>query len=55
MIPGMADQPFHIRAAKLAFWGSSAALVHTHVTYPLALAAIERLRGPRPEARPAAP
>ena len=39
--------------AKKIFWGSVAGLVHTHVTYPLTLAAIERLRGPRPE--PAAP
>ena len=35
--------------AKKIFWGSVAGLVHTHVTYPLTLAAIERLRGPRPE------
>jgi len=37
-----------MRAAKLIFWGSVGALVHTHVTYPLALAALERVRGPRP-------
>ena len=47
MIRSMADQPLHTRAARLAFWGSSAALVHTHVTYPLALAALARLRGSR--------
>ena|SRR6188508_2955061 len=29
------------------FWGSVAGLVHTHVTYPLSLAALERLRGRR--------
>jgi cellulose synthase/poly-beta-1,6-N-acetylglucosamine synthase-like glycosyltransferase len=39
--------------AKRIFWGSLAGLVHTHVTYPLTLAALERLRGPRP--RPAPP
>ena len=31
--------------ARTIFWGSVAALVHAHVTYPLSLAAIERLRG----------
>jgi cellulose synthase/poly-beta-1,6-N-acetylglucosamine synthase-like glycosyltransferase len=31
--------------AKKIFWGSVAGLVHTHITYPLTLAAIERLRG----------
>jgi cellulose synthase/poly-beta-1,6-N-acetylglucosamine synthase-like glycosyltransferase len=35
--------------AKKIFWGSVAGLVHTHVTYPLTLAAIERLRPPRPQ------
>jgi cellulose synthase/poly-beta-1,6-N-acetylglucosamine synthase-like glycosyltransferase len=35
--------------AKKIFWGSVAGLVHTHVTYPLTLAAIERLRGTRPQ------
>jgi len=40
--------------ARKIFWGSLAGLVHTHVTYPLTLAAIERLRGPRP-APPAPP
>jgi cellulose synthase/poly-beta-1,6-N-acetylglucosamine synthase-like glycosyltransferase len=33
--------------AKKIFWTSVAGLVHTHVAYPLTLAAIERLRGPR--------
>jgi len=37
------------RPAAWIFWGSASALVHTHLTYPLALAALERLRGPRPE------
>jgi len=31
--------------ARKIFWGSVAGLVHTHVTYPLSLAALERLRG----------
>ena len=39
---------------KLIFWGSVGALVHTHLTYPLALAALERLRGAEPPP-PAAP
>ena len=39
--------------AKKIFWGSVAGLVHTHVTYPLTLAALERLRGPRPQPAPA--
>lgn len=33
------------RFAKTIFWGSVAGLVHTHVTYPLALAGLRRLRG----------
>jgi glycosyltransferase involved in cell wall biosynthesis len=33
--------------ARKIFWGSVAGLVHTHVTYPLSLAALERLRGRR--------
>jgi len=40
-------------AAKI-FWGSVAGLVHTHVTYPLSLAAIARLRGRRRAAAPPA-
>ncbi len=43
-----------MRPAKAIFWASAAALVHTHVTYPLTLAALERLRGPR-EAPPSPP
>ena len=39
--------------AKKIFWGSVAGLVHTHVTYPLTLAALERLRGPRAQPAPA--
>lgn len=38
--------------ARTIFWGSVALLVHTHVTYPLSLAAIERLRGRREPAAP---
>jgi len=37
---------------RTIFWGSALALVHTHVTYPLTLAAIERLRGRRDPAAP---
>jgi len=37
-----------MRPAKLIFWASVAGLVHTHVTYPLALAALSRRRGPAP-------
>ncbi len=38
--------------AKTLFWGAAALLVHTHVTYPLTLAALERLRGRREGALP---
>lgn len=38
--------------ARALFWGASALLVHTHVTYPLALAGLERLRGRREPAGP---
>jgi cellulose synthase/poly-beta-1,6-N-acetylglucosamine synthase-like glycosyltransferase len=34
--------------ARTIFWGSALMLAHTHVTYPLALAALARLRGPAP-------
>jgi len=36
-----------MRLARKIFWGSVAALVHTHVTYPLSLAVLARLRGRR--------
>jgi len=42
--------------ARKIFWGSIAGLVHTHVTYPLSLAVLARLReraGGRPSAPPA--
>jgi cellulose synthase/poly-beta-1,6-N-acetylglucosamine synthase-like glycosyltransferase len=39
--------------ARTVFWGSGLALVHTHVLYPLTLAAIERFRGRRDPAPPA--
>ena len=39
---------------RAIFWASAAALVHTHAGYPLALAAIERLRGRRPPPSPPA-
>jgi cellulose synthase/poly-beta-1,6-N-acetylglucosamine synthase-like glycosyltransferase len=42
-----------MRLARAAFWGAAGALVHTHVTYPLALAAIAKVRGRRPELEPA--
>ncbi len=32
-------------SARAIFWGSAALLAHTHLTYPLAMAVIERLRG----------
>ena len=38
--------------AKATFWASAAAIVHTHVTYPLTLVALRRLRGERPEPAP---
>ncbi|MEZ5155556.1 MAG: glycosyltransferase [Solirubrobacterales bacterium] len=40
--------------ARKIFWGSVAGLVHTHVTYPLTLAALDRLRpaARRPQAPP---
>lgn len=41
-----------MRIARAVFWGAGAALVHTHVTYPLALAALAKLRGDRPEPVP---
>ena len=31
----------------VAFWASAALIVHTHVTYPLSLAVLARLRRPR--------
>ncbi|MBA2522035.1 MAG: glycosyltransferase [Solirubrobacterales bacterium] len=37
-----------MKLAKAVFWGSVAGLVHTHVTYPLSLAALRRVRGVRP-------
>lgn len=37
--------------ARTIFWGSAALLVHTHLTYPLTMAALERLRGRREPAR----
>jgi cellulose synthase/poly-beta-1,6-N-acetylglucosamine synthase-like glycosyltransferase len=42
--------------ARKIFWGSLAGLVHTHVTYPLSLAVLRRLRGgpPAPGHLPAA-
>jgi cellulose synthase/poly-beta-1,6-N-acetylglucosamine synthase-like glycosyltransferase len=33
------------KLAKIAFWGSVAGIVHTHVGYPLTLRALSRLRG----------
>lgn len=33
--------------AKLTFWGAAAGIVHTHVTYPLTLVALWRLRARR--------
>jgi glycosyltransferase involved in cell wall biosynthesis len=42
--------------ARKIFWGSLAGLVHTHVTYPLSLAILRRLRGgPAPARAPGAP
>jgi cellulose synthase/poly-beta-1,6-N-acetylglucosamine synthase-like glycosyltransferase len=38
--------------ARSIFWGAAALIVHTHVTYPLALAALERVRGRREGALP---
>ena len=32
-------------ALEITFWASVALLVHTHVTYPLALWALSRARG----------
>jgi cellulose synthase/poly-beta-1,6-N-acetylglucosamine synthase-like glycosyltransferase len=40
--------------ARTIFWGSVGLLVHTHLTYPLTLAAVERLRGRRDPAPPSA-
>jgi len=44
-------------AVAIAFWASVALIVHTHVTYPLSLAALVRLRrrAPSPPASPEAP
>jgi cellulose synthase/poly-beta-1,6-N-acetylglucosamine synthase-like glycosyltransferase len=45
------------KIAKIAFWGSVAGLVHTHVTYPLTLRALARSRdesGADPPPAPAA-
>ena len=38
--------------ARTIFWASTAGLIHTHLSYPLALAVIERLRGRREPALP---
>jgi cellulose synthase/poly-beta-1,6-N-acetylglucosamine synthase-like glycosyltransferase len=43
-----------MRLVKTIFWGSAGALVHTHVTYPLILGGIDRLRGGGGEAAPPA-
>jgi cellulose synthase/poly-beta-1,6-N-acetylglucosamine synthase-like glycosyltransferase len=40
--------------ARAVFWGSALALAHTHLTYPLTLAVLERLRGRREPAPPPA-
>ncbi len=39
---------------KTVFWASAGLLVYTHAGYPLALAALDRARGRRPEAAPPA-
>lgn len=39
------------KLAKTAFWVSAAGIVHTHVTYPLSLAALRRMRS-KPESVP---
>ena len=36
-----------MKAARLIFWGAVAGLVHTHVTYPAALAALGAAAGAR--------
>jgi cellulose synthase/poly-beta-1,6-N-acetylglucosamine synthase-like glycosyltransferase len=47
------------KLAKIAFWGSAAAIVHTHVGYPLSLRALSRNRSdalpPPPQAPDAEP
>jgi cellulose synthase/poly-beta-1,6-N-acetylglucosamine synthase-like glycosyltransferase len=35
--------------ARTIFWGSALALIHTHLTYPLSLALLKRLRPQRPQ------
>ena len=35
-----------MKPARAIFWGAVAGLVHTHVTYPMTLAALRRWRGP---------
>ncbi len=43
--------PKQRRAGALAlFWGAALALIHTHLTYPLSLALLRRLRGKPPQA-----
>jgi cellulose synthase/poly-beta-1,6-N-acetylglucosamine synthase-like glycosyltransferase len=41
------------RTARSLFWGSIALLVHTHVTYPLSLALLRRMRDGSPPPGPA--
>ncbi len=59
---GGASQSAAVRSLRTVFWVSTGLLVHTHVGYPLALAAIERARrrrggpragGPQPGGAPA--
>ena len=38
------------RLAEITFWAAAAGIVHTHVTYPLTLTALRRLRGERASA-----
>jgi cellulose synthase/poly-beta-1,6-N-acetylglucosamine synthase-like glycosyltransferase len=42
-----------MKLARTIFWASAAGIVHTHVTYPAALALLSRLRGPAQPPPPA--
>ena len=49
----MIGSPMRTRTlAKATFWAAAAGIVHTHVTYPLTLVALRRMRGERPEPLP---
>jgi glycosyltransferase involved in cell wall biosynthesis len=45
--PRLRHNPAAVTLLKTAFWASAGLLVYTHAGYPAALAALDRVRGPR--------